>query len=568
MDIPPSRLSDWLPVELLAAVPDTVMAALVSAVVTLGLVSRLPGRHRHQPAAGGSPPIVAGSCDFLIEGEILRPLNDLARQMASGFASRDRTLPELLGQLAADCCRVDAEVEALVRDGISFHRHCTRNDGTAFEVLGRPEGRKLILTIRPASAEARERAGMKAALEQCRHENGFLREALDRAPLLAWTITADNRLVWANTPCRERFALSEDPVSAAHHMDNVLGQVPGSVAFAAPGDGTGRKRVKMAMPETEEPRWFDVSTQTTDAGETLFFALPADEIVAAEASLSRFVETLTETFAHLPIGLAIFDRNRRLGLFNPALADLVKIDPAWLARRPNLRDFLEKLRETRQMPEQKNFIAFRRMLTELEEGARDGTYEENWVLPSGRIFRVTGRPHPQGALAFLFEDISPAIHLERRFRAELELSQATLDSLSEAVAVFDTSGMLVFVNAAFENLWGFDPMEELVGPGIGEVTSHWESRCVPSGIWGDLCAFATAADERTGWSGAVMTLDGRPLRVAVAPLPAGATLVTFREPAAPAGPEETDKAAAATRRTAALRPSTMPELAQARSQGL
>ena len=105
----------------------------------------------------------------------------------------------------------------------------------------------------------------------------------------------------------------------------------------------------------------------------------------------------------------------------------MKIDAVWLAGRPCLRDFLERLRETRQMPEQKDFASWRRKLSELEEGARDGTYEENWQLPSGKIFRVTGRPHPQGALAFLFEDISTAIMLERKYRSELELCQATLD---------------------------------------------------------------------------------------------------------------------------------------------
>ena len=183
----------------------------------------------------------------------------------------------------------------------------------------------------------------------------------------------------------------------------------------------------MPGPQDGEPHWFEVSESQGPDGETLGFALDADDLVAAEASLRRFIETLTETFAHLPIGLAVFDKNRRLGLFNPALTDLVKIDAVWLAGRPSLRDFLERLRETRQMPEQKDFAAWRRKLGELEEGARDGTYEENWVLPSGKIFRVTGRPHPQGALAFLFEDISTAIQLERKYRSELELSQATLD---------------------------------------------------------------------------------------------------------------------------------------------
>ncbi len=257
--------------------------------------------------------------------------------------------------------------------------------------------------------------------------------------------------------------------------------------------------------------------------------MPADELVAAEASLRRFVETLTETFAHLPIGLAVFDKNRRLGLFNPALTDLVKIDAVWLAGRPSLRDFLERLRETRQMPEQKDFAAWRRSLSELEEGARDGTYEQHWELPSGKVFRVTGRPHPQGALAFLFEDISTAIQLERKYRSELELSQATLDRVSESVAVFDASGMLVFVNSAFEALWDLDPMGRLDGPGVAEMTRLCAARSAETDAWALLAEFATGAESRTAWTRSIRTLDGRPLSMLVAPLPDASSLVVFRD---------------------------------------
>jgi len=92
-----------------------------------------------------------------------------------------------------------------------------------------------------------------------------------------------------------------------------------------------RRRVAVPGRDDAEPRWYEISEARDVDGETVGFALEADDLVAAEASLRRFVETLTETFAHLPIGLAVFDKNRRLGLFNPALTDLVKIDAVWLA---------------------------------------------------------------------------------------------------------------------------------------------------------------------------------------------------------------------------------------------
>lgn len=71
---------------------------------------------------------------------------------------------------------------------------------------------------------------------------------------------------------------------------------------------------------------------------------------------------MTETFAHLTVGLAIFDRNQTLVLFNPALVQLWQVEPAWLARRPNLRDVLDELRAIRRVPELDNFHSWRARL--------------------------------------------------------------------------------------------------------------------------------------------------------------------------------------------------------------
>jgi PAS domain-containing protein len=347
-----------------------------------------------------------------------------------------------------------------------------------------------------------------------------------------WSLAPDGQVTWANGPYREAFDSSAEGLQD-HRIPNAFGHVLEEVPLTARG-AESRARVSVPGREGAEPRWYEICRCPGPDGATLGFAVEADDLVAAEASLRRFVETLTETFAHLPIGLAVFDKNRRLGLFNPALTDLVRIDAVWLAGRPSLRDFLERLRETRQMPEQKDFTAWRRKLGELEEGARDGTYEENWVLPSGKVFRVTGRPHPQGALAFLFEDISTAIQLERRYRSELELSQATLDRLAEGVAVFDASGSLVFVNSAFETLWGLDSMERLDGPGVTEMAGIWAERCAPSTAWADIGEYATAAEARGSWSATIETVEARRLHMAVAPLPDASTLVVFRDAVAAA----------------------------------
>jgi len=50
----------------------------------------------------------------------------------------------------------------------------------------------------------------------------------------------------------------------------------------------------------------------------------------------NFVQTLTKTFAQLSIGLAIFNRERQLVLFNPALIDLTALPADFLTGRPHL----------------------------------------------------------------------------------------------------------------------------------------------------------------------------------------------------------------------------------------
>lgn len=524
MELSQITLGSWLAAEL----PAGMLAAAVSAAATVALMTvfgpRAVARTGRAVAVPG-----ASACDFLINGANLRALSEPARALLDALPADGPRLGALAAHYQADVPSLKADLEGLVLYGAGFRHHCPRGDGTAYEIVGEPRGGAAWLSIRPASEEARALADSEAALARAGGELRFLRDVLDRAPAMAWSQAADGQVVWANAGYRDRF---DAPAGALpdHRIANAFGQVAEEVPLTARGPGT-RRRVAVAGRDDSEPRWYELTETPGPTGEIIGFALDADDLVAAEASLRRFVETLTETFAHLPIGLAVFDKNRRLGLFNPALTDLVKIDAVWLAGRPSLRDFLERLRETRQMPEQKDFASWRRKLGELEEGARDGTYEENWQLPSGKIFRVTGRPHPQGALAFLFEDISSAIILERKYRSELELSQATLDRMSEAVAVFDASGMLVFVNSGFERLWGLDPMERLNGPGVAEMCALWSERCEPSPAWARLSEFATAAAEaRTSWTAPLEMRDGARLEVLVAPLPDTSALVVFRAP--------------------------------------
>ena len=249
----------------------------------------------------------------------------------------------------------------------------------------------------------------------------------------------------------------------------------------------------------------------------------------------EFTQTLTKTFAHLPIGLAIFDRHRRLALFNPALLELTTLPIDFLTGRPMLSDCLDRMRELRMIPEPKDYRQWRRRMAEIEEEASSGIYEEVWHLPGAQIYRVFGRPHPDGALALLFEDITTETTRNRRYRADVELSQSVLDAVGEAVAVFSAAGLLVMSNAAYAALWGHDP-SSFVGTdsSIVALAAHWRNQTAPSTLWSQAETFVGTLGDRREWSAGAQLVDGRSLSCRFVPLPGGATMIAFRTAAAKA----------------------------------
>ena len=358
------------------------------------------------------------------------------------------------------------------------------------------------------------------AIEQ---ELETLRATAQTAPFLVWRQRQDGTVTWANNSYLELARLSDPdalvPVWPPARLFD-MSQISHSV------QGRGSQRVTAHLPGEAESRWFECF-ETDLSEEKLFTAVAADKVVKAEVALRDFVQTLTKTFAHLTIGLAIFDKQRRLALFNPALTDLTSLSPEFLSARPTLRAVLDQLREKMMLPEPKDYRSWRRRLYELETAAANGTYEETWSLASGQTYRVTGRPHPDGAVAFLFEDISAEISLTRRFRAELENGQAVIDSLDEAIAVFSPSGILTLSNAAYSRLWGIDQTTILGNFGIIDATRACGEQCAPTPVWGDAREFVGTMSERAEWTSDVRLKDGRCVHCRFTPISGGATLAGF-----------------------------------------
>lgn len=351
-----------------------------------------------------------------------------------------------------------------------------------------------------------------------RDVNDPIRLAMDMAPYPVWLLDHQAQVSWCNAAyvrlARKINGQDTDltkPLFAQEGVD------------LKPGRKT---RVSVETPDHNAKLWLDLTSVAHEQGH-LFYAVDINAIVEAETTQRKFVQTMTKTFAQLSIGLAIFDRNRQLALFNPALIDLTTLPPDFLSCRPSLSSFFDRLRDQHMMPEPKNYRSWRRQMNDLLEAAQDGNYQETWTLPSGSVYSVSGRPHPDGAVAFLFEDITAEITLTRRFRSEMDLMQSILDKLADGVAVFADDGTLAFTNYAYHQLWGELDETGFEVTTILDVTRSWQEKCAATPILGEIREFIETRENRAEWNANFQMRTGEEVNCTISPMQNGATIICF-----------------------------------------
>lgn len=325
------------------------------------------------------------------------------------------------------------------------------------------------------------------------------RDLAEAAPLPVWREDAVGRVTWANR-------------AAARRAAGAAPLLPDRPDPAAPGP----HRQSLSAGAGAARLWFDRHDSTAPDGSRIVYALPADEAVRAEAALRGFLQTLTRSFAHLPIGLAVFDADWRLSLFNPALGDLTGLPPAFLARRPTLHAVLDRLRELRMIPEPRDYAAWRRRLADIERVAETGHYTELWPLPAGQTFRVTGQPNAEGGVALLFENITADTARNRSLKARADLLEAAFAALDRPAAVFGPGGELIAANTAWRQLWGEASAED-----PATAADRCAALCQPTPFWADLRGGRCATPRED----TVILRDGRVMRARLRPLSAGAAIV-------------------------------------------
>ncbi|MBW8816109.1 MAG: PAS-domain containing protein [Caulobacterales bacterium] len=343
----------------------------------------------------------------------------------------------------------------------------------------------------------------------------------------AWISAADGSPVWVNAA----WLKAVDAASLDEAAQRGAAFDRGADALASEAANLGQRREALRWLSLDgRRRAFQITAQPLEGGGVGVWTDDLTELEEAREDTKRNVEAHDETLNRLDDAVVIFDRAKRLSFHNTAFAELWGLEPAWLTERPTHGEVLDRLRQRRRLPETADYAKWK--AAELDRyGQLEAAPDDMWSLPDGRTLRVVRQPHPMGGLLLLFADITGELKMKSQFNALIQVQQATLDKLSDAVAVFGSDGRLRLHNESFERFWNLTPLQiEAAGDFEGVV-----ELCVPKlhdmGFWRELKGRVADPDPaaRMPITGEAQTSDNRTVEYRTRPLPDGATLIAFTD---------------------------------------
>ena len=368
-----------------------------------------------------------------------------------------------------------------------------------------------------------------ATLEGALGERDWLDQALQEFPLPVWRRGDDLSLTWCNRAYARLVESAPDEVIARGIELLPTGGLGRARSLALRARTTREAQTETFHVVAAGERRLVAITESplVPGGEVLGFARDVTDVEEARAELTRHVDAHSAVLEALTTAVAIFGGDKRLKFYNRAYARLWRFEENWLATAPHHGELLEQARENRRLPEQADFPAFKRKLLKLYTTLLE-PQEGLCHLPDGTTLREVITAHPHGGLLFFYEDVSDGFALERARNTLIAVQQATLDHLSEGVAVFGSDGRLKLYNPVYARIWQLDENFLRGEPHVAEIAEAGRRLIDNDGKWREHKAkIISHTLDRTPRFPRVERADGVVIEFAGVPLPDGRMLFTY-----------------------------------------
>jgi signal transduction histidine kinase len=365
-----------------------------------------------------------------------------------------------------------------------------------------------------------------------------LQNAFDSIPSPRWLRNKDGNLIWVNYTYAEAVGDNVPEILAKQKELNVsIRTAKNQNTKTMSGREMSAKALSSRTPQIIEghvviagKRILMQITEMPLPGTDMTLGITEDisAVDHIRSELKRYQSSNKDLLEHLRSAIAIFTTDERLEFFNSAFAQLWDLEEGWLNTKPRLGEIMEKLRETRRLPEQADFRRFKQswldMFTTLIH-----PHEEMLYLPDNSALRMLVIPHSMGGLMMTFEDVTSRLQLESSYNTLIAVQKETLDNLGEAVAVFGGDGRLKLWNPAYARLWGLNP-EDLDGePHISRLVEKLNKFFTPEEWPACKDDIVSNALDRTMREGRLKRLDNTLIDFTTVPLPDGGVLITYTD---------------------------------------
>lgn len=255
-------------------------------------------------------------------------------------------------------------------------------------------------------------------------------------------------------------------------------------------------------------------------------AYDVSELIEIKNNLDHEIQANTRTLNQLTTAVVSFDAQGRMIFCNDAYQNLWPLEEHFLRDKPTESEILDRLRSKGKLPEQSDFRGWKAKF--LEAYRSNETKQDWWHLPDRRALRVVSNPNTRGGVTYLFDDVTEHFSLESKLNSFARVQNETLHALSEGVAVIGLDGRLKLFNPAFADLWHFDESALKQQPHVDTLFGQAMRLYDDATVWDQVKqGILGGFDKRQPMRVRMERKDGMAVDCLVAPLPDGATLLTF-----------------------------------------
>ncbi|MGB4108206.1 MAG: PAS-domain containing protein [Alphaproteobacteria bacterium] len=459
-----------------------------------------------------------------------------------------RSLADIQSRLGpGDAAALEGLMDRLRRSGARFSINTHTHDGAkSLRISGArgagPSNKHVFNVLWIETAEGAAPAqGVPPASAMHAHESELVksRAAMNAIPRPLWLRDQDQKIIWCNTTYADflnttvETVLKDQKEIAAQALKKKTASrdelAPGkTLAAAALKAGKTLETTAHAVVKGARILMRISEIPLAPLQVTLGIAFNITREEELETNMKRYQSSTKELLEHLRSAIAIYGADEKLEFYNSAFSQLWGLEDQWLNTGPKLGDIMEKLRQTRRLPEQADFKRFKQSWISMFTGLI-GPYEDMLHLPDGSTVRLLVVPHSLGGLMMTFEDVTSRLQLESSYNILIAVQKETLDNLAEAVAVFGGDGRLKLSNPAYGRLWGLHP-EDLEGePHITKIVDKMR-HCFQNDEWPTRREELIASGlDRLMHEGRLTRGDGALVDFVTVPLPDGGVLITYTD---------------------------------------